>query len=224
MTNDRHLLDTTLNRIGQAGVIPVVITDNPACAVPLALSLKGGGIPVIEFTFRTEAAAEAIAAVSTALPDVLVGAGTVLTVSQARKAVKSGAKFIVSPGLDSAVVKYCISRKVPIIPGVATATEIQQALKLGLKILKYFPSEALGGLKTLESLAAPFTGLKFVPTGGVSLDNLEDYLSSPVVFACGGTWLAGKKFIEVSDWKSVEKIARKTALLVKKTKRPGLDK
>jgi len=202
--------DHVYEEIRKAKVIPVVILDDPAPAVPLARSLRDGGIPIIEFTFRSSAAAEAILRVRRELPEMLVGAGTVLTVEQAATAVRAGAGFIVSPGLDSKVVKFCLSKKVAVLPGVCTPTEIQKALGLGLSRLKYFPSEAMGGIRTLTAISAPFPGVRFIPTGGVSLKNLKDYLSLECVLACGGTWLADKKSIAESDWDSIRRIARET--------------
>ena len=205
-------------RIGSTGVLPVVVMDDAARAVPLARSLAKGGIPLVEFTFRTPSAADAIAAVSREMPEVLVGAGTVLSVGQARTAIRAGARFIVSPGLDPAIVRFCLGRRVAVIPGVATPSEIQSALRLGVNVLKFFPSESLGGLKTLKSMAAPFSGLRFVPTGGISLKNLAEYLADPLILACGGTWLAGEKALASMDWKSIELTAAETVKLAEQSR------
>jgi 2-dehydro-3-deoxyphosphogluconate aldolase/(4S)-4-hydroxy-2-oxoglutarate aldolase len=199
--------------IAAAKVIPVATMDEPSKAVSLARSLEKGGIPVVEFTFRTSGAEASIAAVAKNLPGVLVGAGTVLTVGQARAAVRAGAGFVVSPGLDPAVVRYCQARKVAVIPGACTPTEIQDAIRLGLDVLKFFPSEALGGLKTLKAMAAPFPGIRFIPTGGIGLKNLREYLAWPGVVACGGTWLADGEAVSASDWAAVTRTAAETARL-----------
>jgi 2-dehydro-3-deoxyphosphogluconate aldolase/(4S)-4-hydroxy-2-oxoglutarate aldolase len=205
-----------LKIISGVKVIPVVVMDDSAKAVPLARSLRDGGIPVVEFTYRTSGAEESIAAVAEQLPEVLVGAGTVLTVSQAKAAIRAGAKFIVSPGLDPEIVRFCVSRKIAVIPGTCTPTEIQTAVRLGLHVLKFFPSEALGGLKTLRAMAAPFPAVKFVPTGGINLKNLSEYLACPSVLACGGTWLAEDRLVSASDWEGITRIARETGLKCQK--------
>ena len=193
--------------ISHIGVIPVVALAKAEDAVELARALVKGGLPCAEITFRTAAAGEAIASIHEAFPDLLLGAGTVLTPEQAARAVSAGAKFIVSPGFAPRVVDFCRMRRVPIFPGVATPTEVSAALEVGLQTLKFFPSEALGGLKTLKALAAPFTGVKFIPTGGINRDNLEDYLSHPRVLAVGGSWLVKSSLVAEGRFDEITRLA-----------------
>jgi 2-dehydro-3-deoxyphosphogluconate aldolase/(4S)-4-hydroxy-2-oxoglutarate aldolase len=194
--------------------IPVVKIDDAANAVPLARALAAGGVPIIEITFRTTAAPDAIRNVAREVPDVLVGAGTVLTVAQAKQALAAGAKFVVSPGLDPDVVRFCLKKRVMVLPGAVTPTEIQLAMKLGLSMVKFFPAEASGGVKMLKALSAPLPQMKFVPTGGVGKDNLKDYLALSCVAACGGTWLAEADWIKNADWAAVTVAARETVAIV----------
>lgn len=175
--------------LGQLGVVPVVVIDKAKDAVPLGKALTAGGLPCAEITLRTPTAIEAIEYMIENCPEVLVGAGTVLTVAQAKAALKAGAKFIVTPGFDTAVVAHCLRQSVPIIPGVMTPTEINMALAHHLTLLKFFPAEAAGGVKTLQALSAPYPHIKFMPTGGITPHNLADYLALPAVVACGGSWL-----------------------------------
>ncbi len=172
----------------------------------LARALLAGGLPCAEITFRTQAAAEAIRQMVAAVPDVVVGAGTVISVDQARQAVEAGAKYIVSPGFSQKVVEWCLQKRVPILPGVATPTDILQALDHGLTLLKFFPAEALGGIATLEAIAAPFVGVKFVPTGGITAANLGAYLKVPAVFAVGGSWLVAPKLIAAGAFDEITRL------------------
>ena len=188
-------------------VLPVVVLDDAADAEPLAAALLAGGLHCAEVTFRTAAAADAIAAMSKR-NDLLVGAGTVLTAAQVDAAVDAGARFVVSPGLGPSVVRRCAERGVPVFPGVATATEIQQALELGLDTLKFFPAGRLGGPAMLRALSAPFRDVRFVPTGGVSAANLAEYLAVPSVLAVGGTWMVAAELIAAGNF---EEITRRTA-------------
>jgi len=184
-----------LSQIEALGVVPVVVIEDAANAVPLGQALLDGGLPCAEITFRTAAAADAIRSLAATYPEILVGAGTVLTVEQAGAAASAGAKFIVTPGFDAAVVDWCLANKLPVTPGVMTPTDINQALNKSLSVLKFFPAEAAGGVKTLKAISAPYGGVRFIPTGGINLTNLPDYLSLPAVVACGGSWLVKKQLI-----------------------------
>ena len=177
------------NRIGKAAIIPVIKLNRVEEAVPLAQALLAGGIPVAEVTFRTEAAAEGIAAIRREVPQMLVGAGTVLTTDQAIAAVEAGAQFVVSPGSNGKIIDRVLAAGVAMIPGVATPSEIEAAMERGLNVLKFFPAEALGGIAMLKALSGPYSQIKFVPTGGVGPDNLKDYLHQKNVLAVGGSWM-----------------------------------
>jgi Entner-Doudoroff aldolase len=189
--------------LGATGIVPVIVIQDVKDAVPLGKALCDGGLPCAEVTFRTAAAKESIATISRELPDMLVGAGTVLTTQQVDEALEAGAKFIVSPGLNPEVVTYCQSKNVPIIPGIATPSEIEQALALGLDVVKFFPAEQNGGIEKIKALAGPYTSLKFMPTGGVNAKNINDYLAFPRVVACGGTWMVPADKIAAGDWDAI---------------------
>lgn len=176
-------------------IVPVIVIDDAADAIPLADALTRGGLPCAEVTFRTPNAADAIARMTAQFPDMLVGAGTVLTPQQAARARDAGARFIVAPGFNPAVVDYCLERAIPVYPGVCTPTEIEMALGKGLHILKFFPAEAAGGLAFLKAVAAPYVGVEFMPTGGINLGNLPNYLAFNRVVACGGSWMAPTEWI-----------------------------
>ena len=177
------------NRIGKATIIPVIKLNRVEEAVPLAQALLAGGIPVAEVTFRTEAAAEGIAAIRREVPQMLVGAGTVLTTDQAIAAVEAGAQFVVSPGSNGKIIDRVLAAGVAMIPGVATPSEIEAAMERGLNVLKFFPAEALGGIAMLKALSGPYSQIKFVPTGGISANNMKDYLHQKNVLAVGGSWM-----------------------------------
>ena len=177
------------NRIGKAALIPVIKLERVEEAVPLARSLLAGGIPVAEVTFRTSAAAEGIAAIRREVPQMLVGAGTVLTTDQANAAIQAGAQFVVSPGSNGKIIDRVLAAGVAMIPGVATPSEIEAAIERGLNVLKFFPAEALGGIAMLKSLSGPYSQIKFVPTGGISANNMKDYLHQKNVLAVGGSWM-----------------------------------
>jgi 2-dehydro-3-deoxyphosphogluconate aldolase/(4S)-4-hydroxy-2-oxoglutarate aldolase len=201
MTDDNLLTDA----ISQYRVIPVIAIESVDAALPLADALIKGGLPIIEITFRTAAAADVLELLASERPDLIVGAGTVLTVEQVKTAADRGARFAVAPGLNPWVVEAAGQYNLPMIPGVATASNVEMALSMGCRLLKFFPSEALGGIKMLKALAGPFahTGVQFVPTGGVSADNLESYLSLDVVRAVGGTWLAKQADIAAGRWQDI---------------------
>lgn len=197
---------TIIEQLEKIKLIPVAVLDNAADAEPVAKALIDGGLPCAEVTFRTDAAAEAIRKMRTAFPDMLVGAGTVLTVEQAERAAAAGAQFIVSPGFNPKVVEFCLERKLPIVPGVSSPTEIEAALAYGLTVLKFFPAEALGGLPMIKALSAPYRSVRFIPTGGINEQNLLQYLKHPAILACGGSWMLPKELITAHDF------ARITAL------------
>lgn len=192
-----------LEKIGTMGLVPVVKIEDAAKAVPLAKALASGGLPCAEITFRTAAAADAIRAIGDACPDVLVGAGTVVNVDLAKKAIAAGARFIVSPGFNPAVVDYCLEKNVPVIPGVNNPTGVEAALEKGLDVLKFFPAEVSGGVAMLDALAGPFAQVSFVPTGGIDRNNLADYARRANVHAIGGTWMVKNDLIESADWAAI---------------------
>lgn len=197
-----------LERLKNAGVVPVVVLEDAKDAIPVADALLRGGIDVMEITFRTAAAADAIRAVAQARPEMLVGAGTVITAAQCAQAVEMGAGFIVSPGFDADVVRWCIDRSIPVVPGCVTPTEIMAAMKLGLHTLKFFPAGVYGGLKAMKALAAPFGSVQFIPTGGVNEENLSEFAAAPFVFAVGGSWICTKKDIQNGDFEKITALSR----------------
>ena len=197
-----------LKQLSLAGLVPVIKVKNAEDAVPLCRALKNGGLPVAEITFRTDAAEEAIRLVHEALPEVLLGAGTVLTCEQADRAWNAGAGYIVAPGLNPVVVKHCTEKGYPVLPGCANPSDIELALSLGLTTVKFFPSEALGGLKMIKAMSAPYGNVRFVPTGGITEKNLPEYLAFPKIAACGGSWMVPEDAIAAKDWDKIEKLAR----------------
>lgn len=197
---------TIMDTIQKVGFVPVVALKNEKKAVPLAQALEKGGIPIIEVTYRTAQASDCIRRIRENCPDVIVGAGTVLTIEQVQEAVECGAMFIVAPGFDSRVVSYCLEHSIPIIPGVSNPSEIQQAVGMGLKVLKLFPAEPVGGLSAVNFMAAPFPGIKFLPAGGVLMSNLGEYLSNEHVFACAGGFVARANMIEAGDWDGITEV------------------
>ncbi len=208
-------MSEVVERLGEIGIIPVVAIDDADTAVSLGQALLDGGLPCAEITFRTAAAADAIQKMSAALPDILVGAGTVLTVQQAETAAAAGAKFVVTPGFDAQVVDWCLANNMPVTPGVMTPTDINQALAKGLKLLKFFPAEAAGGVKALKAIGGPYVGIRFIPTGGISADNLADYLSLPMVHACGGSFMVKKQLIADGQFETISRLAQTAVDIVK---------
>ncbi len=213
-------MDETLRRIGSHGIVPVISLPDADTAEPLAQALAAGGLPVAEVTFRSDAAAEGIARMKVAEPGLLVGAGTVLTLAQARAALDAGAAFIVAPGFDPEIVEFCLERQVPVVPGVATASDLTQAVKRGLSVVKFFPAEALGGLTLMKALAGPFPGVLFLPTGGINATNMALYLSWPRVLAVGGTWMVAKDLLIAKRFDDVRELAAQAARLVGCMQRP----
>ena len=197
-----------LEKIAQLGIIPVIKLNDPADAVPLCRALMNAGLPVAEITFRTAAAEEAIRRASEELPDMLIGAGTVLTCDQADRATRAGARFVVTPGFNPAVVRHCVDEGYTVFPGCPTTSDIEQALDLGLNVVKFFPAEAMGGLKTIKAVSAPYGSVRFIPTGGVNEDNITTYLSFPKVIACGGSWMAPSDLIDAGAFDKIEEITR----------------
>lgn len=207
-------MNAVIKEISNIGIVPVIALDNAKDAAPLAKALIKGGLPCAEVTFRTAAAKEAIQIMSKEFPKMLVGAGTVLTTTQADEAIAAGAKFIVSPGLNPKVVKHCIEKGIPVIPGCATPSDIEAALELGLEVVKFFPAEAAGGLDMIKAMSAPYTNIKFMPTGGVNIHNLNNYLNFKKVIACGGTWMVSKELLKAGDFAAIEKLTAQAVNLM----------
>lgn len=198
------------DKIQECGVVPVVVINDAKDAGKLADVLCEEGLPCAEVTFRTDAAKEAIRIMAQAHPEMLVGAGTVLTIEQVEEAVGAGAKFIVSPGFDAEIVDYCIAKNIAVFPGCVTPSEAAQAVKRGMRVVKFFPAQQFGGVSTVKALAAPYTMLKFMPTGGVNKANLESYLSCDKVIACGGSWMVKSDLIENGDFDAIRQMTRET--------------
>ena len=201
----------------KAGIIPVIVIEDAAKAVPLAQALVKGGLPVLEVTFRTAAAAAAIAAIKKDVPEAVVGAGTLLTPDMVKAAAAAGAAFGVAPGFDPVVVAAAKEAGLPFCPGIATASELSQALTAGAKMVKFFPAEAAGGVKMIKNLlgAFRFTGVTFMPTGGINLANVTDYLAVPEIVCCGGTWVVPKDALAANDWATIEKLAADATALAR---------
>jgi 2-dehydro-3-deoxyphosphogluconate aldolase / (4S)-4-hydroxy-2-oxoglutarate aldolase len=206
---------TITEQFKEYGVVPVVVLNDAKDALPLAKALVEGGLACAEVTFRTDAAEESIRLMSEAYPDMLVGAGTVLTIDQVNRAVNAGAKFIVSPGFDPEIVDYCLEKNIPVLPGCITPSEVAQAVKRGLKVVKFFPAEQAGGVAMIKAMAAPYTMVKFMPTGGISTKNLADYLGCDKILCCGGSWMVKGDMIKAGEF---DKITAMTKEAVEKVK------
>ncbi len=202
-------------QFSKIGIIPVVVLDDPKDAASLAKVLCENGLPCAEVTFRTSAAEESIRIMSREFPNMLVGAGTVLTKEQADRAMNAGAKFIVSPGLNPKIVQYCIDNSVPVTPGTQTPSEMEQALELGLKVVKFFPAENAGGLAMIKAVAAAYVDLKFMPTGGINAKNVRDYLAYNRIIACGGSWMVKKDLVSAGEWDKVAALVKEASEIVK---------
>lgn len=200
--------------IQKMGVVPVVVLNDAKDAAPLAKALVEGGLPCAEVTFRTDAAEESIRIMANEFPEMFVGAGTVLTIDQVDRAVAAGAKFIVSPGFDPEIVDYCLEKDIPVFPGCITPSEVAQAVKRGLKIVKFFPAEQFGGVATIKAMAAPYVGLKFMPTGGVNAKNLESYLSFDRIIACGGSWMVSGALVKEGKFDEIKALTKEAVDLV----------
>lgn len=201
-------MNPVFEQMSRIGIVPVIALDDAADAAPLAEALLKGEISCAEVTFRTAAAEETIRKMSEEYPEMLVGAGTVLTTEQADRAAAAGAKFIVSPGLNPITVKHCQEKEIPVIPGIMTPSEIELALSLQLTEVKFFPAEAAGGIKMIKAMSAPYGNVRFMPTGGISLANMEDYLSFQKVFACGGSWMVKKDLIQAGAFEQITELSR----------------
>ena len=206
-------MSTAAERFAELGVVPVVVLEDAKDAAPLAKALVEGGLPCAEVTFRTDAAEESIKIMASEYPDMFVGAGTVLTIDQVDRAVAAGAKFIVSPGFDPEIVDYCLSKDIPVFPGVITPSEVAQAVKRGLKVVKFFPAEQFGGVATIKAMAAPYVGLKFMPTGGVNAKNLENYLSCDKIVACGGSWMVKGDLVKAGKFDEIKALTEEAVKL-----------
>ncbi len=207
-------MNTTLEKLGKFGVVPVVVLDNASDAAPLAKALCDGGLACAEVTFRTDAAEEAIRIMTSMYPEMLVGAGTVLTKEQVDRAVAAGAAFIVTPGLDPEIVRYCMEKDVPVAPGIVTPSELAKAYTLGLRLVKFFPAELSGGLPMIKALAAPYNMMQFMPTGGISAATLCDYLRCKKIFACGGSWMVKDSLIKSGDFDRITELTKEAVELV----------
>ncbi len=201
-------MNDTLVKLSQIGIVPVVALNDINDARPLAKALCDGGLPCAEVTFRTDCAEEAIRVMTTEFPQMFVGAGTVLTTEQVDRAVGAGAKFIVSPGLNPEVVKYCVDKNIPVTPGCANPSDIEQALAFGLDVVKIFPAEAIGGLKLIKSMAAPYVNMKFMPTGGINAKNLNDYLAYDRIVACGGSWMVSGDLVNAGKFDEITALTK----------------
>ena len=204
-----------IKRIEGFGVVPVVVLNDAKDAAPLAKALCEGGLPCAEVTFRTEAAEESIRIMTEQFPEMLIGAGTVLTIDQVDRAVGAGAKFIVSPGFDPEIVDYCISKGIVVLPGCVTPSEVIQAVKRGLEVIKFFPAEQYGGVTTLKALSAAFPKAKFMPTGGVSAKNLAEYLGFKKIVACGGSWMVKGDLVAAGEFDKIKEMTTEAVALVK---------
>ncbi|MGN0205295.1 MAG: bifunctional 4-hydroxy-2-oxoglutarate aldolase/2-dehydro-3-deoxy-phosphogluconate aldolase [Coprococcus sp.] len=211
-------MDEVLERIHELGIVPVVVLNDAKDAAPLAKALCDGGLPCAEVTFRTAAAEESIRIMTEQFPEMLVGAGTVLTKEQVDRAVSAGAKFIVSPGLNPEIVKYCVDKGILITPGCANPSDVEQALAYGLDVVKFFPAEPAGGLKMIKAMAAPYVGVKFMPTGGINQNNVRDYLAYDRILACGGSWMVKGELVDAGEFDKIEELTRKAVEIVKESR------
>lgn len=207
-------MNDVLKKIEKIGIVPVVVLNDAKDAEPLAKALCEGGLPCAEVTFRTDAAEESIRIIAEKYPEMLVGAGTVLTVDQVDRAVAAGAKFIVSPGFNPKVVKYCLDKGIPVTPGTQTPSEMEQAIEMGLDVVKFFPAEPAGGLAMIKAVAAPYTMLKFMPTGGINLNNVEEYLKFDKILACGGSWMVKGDLIKAGKFDEITQMTKDAAEMV----------
>ena len=204
-----------MKKLGKLGIVPVVVLNSADDALPLAEALVRGGLPCAEVTFRTAAAEESIRQMAKAFPEMIIGAGTVLTCEQADRAIDAGAKFIVSPGFNPKVTEYVLKKGVPMTPGICTPTEIEAALQFDLDVLKFFPAEPSGGLKMIKALAAPYVGVNFMPTGGISAVNVREYLAYDRIVACGGSWMVSGRLVKEGKFGEIETLVREAADIVK---------
>ena len=205
-------------QFSKIGIIPVVVLDDAKDAEPLARALCEGGLPCAEVTFRTAAAAESIRIMSEKFPEMLVGVGTVLTTAQVDEAIACGAKFIVSPGLNPTVVQYCLDKGIPVTPGTQTPSDMEKAIELGLDVVKFFPAEPAGGLSMIKAVAAPYVGLRFMPTGGISAKNVRDYLAYDRIIACGGSWMVKGDLVKAGKFDEIKALVSEAAAIVREVR------
>lgn len=213
-------MNEILEKIQEYGIVPVVVLDSKEDAIPVASALIEGGLPVAEVTFRTEAAEDSIKMISEKFPDMLVGAGTVLTIEQVDRAVSAGAKFIVSPGFNPKVVQHCLDKDIPVCPGCNNPSNMEQAIEMGLDVVKFFPAEQSGGLRAIKAMAAPYVGLKFMPTGGISAKNVKDYLSFNKIIACGGSWMVAGNLVKNKEFDKIKELTKEAVSLVDEVRNP----
>ena len=211
-------MNEVLEKIHELGIVPVVVLNDAKDAAPLAKALCDGGLPCAEVTFRTEAAEESIRIMTEQFPEMLVGAGTVLTKDQVDRAVSAGAKFIVSPGLNPEIVKYCVDKGILITPGCANPSDVEQALTYGLDVVKFFPAEPAGGLKMIKAMAAPYVGVKFMPPGGINQNNVREYLAYDRILACGGSWMVQGELVDAGEFDKIEDLTREAVEFVKESR------
>lgn len=208
-------MNDILNQLEKCMIVPVVVLENAKDAKPLGEALCNGGLPCAEVTFRTEAAEESIRIMSESFPDMLVGAGTVLTTEQVDRAVNAGAKFIVSPGFDEEIVDYCLEKGITVLPGCATPSEVAKAVKRELEVVKFFPAEQAGGLPMIKAMAAPYTMVKFMPTGGINPENVKDYLAFNKIFACGGSWMVKNTLVQNQEFDKICELSKEAVTIAK---------
>ena len=208
-------MNTVLKQIEQIGLVPVIALSDIEKAVPLAKALIAGGVPCAEVTFRTAEGEECIRRIAEEVPGILLGAGTVLSIGQAANAARAGAKFVVSPGFNPRVVQYCVENNMPIIPGCATPSDMEAAMEFGLDAVKFFPAEQAGGLAYIKAVAAPYTTLRFLPTGGINVKNLREYIAFSKVLACGGSWMAKKDMVEAGRFEEVTRLCLEAVQIIK---------
>ena len=211
-------MNPILEQLSKFGVVPVVVLNDAKDAEPLAKALCDGGLPCAEVTFRTAAAEESIRTMTEKYPEMLVGAGTVLTTEQVDRAVAAGAKFIVSPGFDPEIVDYCLEKEILVLPGCVTPSEVAQGVKRGLKVLKFFPAEQYGGVATIKAMAAAYVGIQFMPTGGINPKNVKDYLACDKIFACGGSWMVKGDMIEAGEIDKIEALTKEAVAIIKEVR------
>ena len=212
-------MNETMLKIQETGIVPVVKLNDTSKAIPLCEALLAGGINVAEVTFRTSNAADVIKEISSKCKDMIVGAGTIINVSQAKQAIECGAQFIVSPGFSKEVVEYCQSQNIPVIPGCITPSEIMAAIECGLEVVKFFPAKEFGGLQTMKALSAPFAQIKFMPTGGVNLENLKDFISAKFIVACGGTYMVKDDLINNENYEEITKLSKQSTDIIKEVRK-----
>lgn len=207
-----------LQKIQEIGIVPVVVLDDAKDAAPLAKALCDGGLPCAEVTFRTAAAEESIRIMVQEFPEMLVCAGTVLTTDQVDRAVAAGAKFVVSPGLNPRIVKYCVDKGILIVPGCSNPSDVEQALENGLDVVKFFPAEQAGGLPMIKAMAAPYVGVKFMPTGGINAQNVKEYLAYDRILACGGSWMVKGDLVKAGDFEKITALVKEAVGIVKESR------